>query len=239
MDEFFHPAPLIDAVVPVLTAIICGLALGAEREANRHAAGLRTLGLISLGSCLFTMCGRWLTLFPLAGDGVGAEAVVDPGRLASYVIAGVGFLGAGPIITRASGAEGLTTAASIWSTAAIGVLAGLGFVQMAIAATVLILVVLMGLRSCAARMRGDPDRRGEVVLIADDHLALSRVRLLTDGNHLVSSVSVAPRDDRWQLRLKYRGDEVVVQNLLEALSSIPGVRGGSVSDVERGLIETT
>jgi putative Mg2+ transporter-C (MgtC) family protein len=227
MERFFALAPLIDAAVPGLVALLCGLALGSEREANRHAAGLRTLALIAFGSCLFTMCGRWLVEFPL----VGVDAV-DPGRLASYVIAGVGFLGAGPIITRTMGTEGLTTAASIWSTAAIGVLAGLGFVQVAITATILILLVLAGLRSCAARIRGDPGRHGEVRLMAQDHLALTRVRLLLEGNALVDGLVVARNGDHWDIRLHYRGDEVVVHNLLEALGSIPGLRGATAEELD-------
>lgn len=224
MERYFAAEPLIDAIVPATAALLCGLALGAEREVNRHAAGLRTLALIAFGSCLFTMCGRWLAEFPLAGG------VVDPGRLASYVIAGVGFLGAGPIITRTASTEGLTTAASIWSTAAIGVLAGLGFVQTAIAATVVILLVLWGLRSLAARLRGDPHRRGEVGLVINDHLALTRVRLLLENNALISAMQLDAQDERWHLRLSYCGDEVVIHNLLEAVAAIPGVRGANAAE---------
>lgn len=227
MDHLFANAPLIDAIVPTLTALGCGLALGAEREVNRHAAGLRTLALIGLGSCLFTMCGRWLAEYPLA---YGGEHVVDPGRLASYVIAGVGFLGAGPIINRTASTEGLTTAASIWSTAAIGVLAGFGFVQVAIAATILILLVLWGLRSLASRLRGNPDRRGEVHLVIDDHLALTRVRLLIEQNPLVKEQRLVVHASCWHLHLSFCGDEVQVHNVLESMASVPGVRGAKADE---------
>lgn len=227
MDHLFASAVLIDAIIPTLTALCCGLALGAEREVNRHAAGLRTLALIALGSCLFTMCGRWLAEFPLA---YGGEHVVDPGRLASYVIAGVGFLGAGPIINRTASTEGLTTAASIWSTAAIGVLAGFGFVQVAVAATILILLVLWGLRSVASRMRGNPDRHGEVHLVIDDHLALTRVRLLIEQNPMVKEQRVETHAQSWHLYLAFCGDEVQVHNILESLASIPGVRGARADE---------
>jgi putative Mg2+ transporter-C (MgtC) family protein len=222
-ERFFASGPLLDGMIPIGTAVLCGLALGAEREVNRHAAGLRTLGLIALGACLFTMAGRWLVDFPLSG--VGDEQVVDPGRLASYVIAGVGFLGAGPIITRTASTEGLTTAASIWSTAAIGVLAGFGHVQVAIASTALILLVLWGLRSLAARLRGDPHRHGDVHLVVDDHLALTRVHLLLEQNPLVKQRRVEDQGGVWHVQVSYCGDEVLVNNVLESLASIPGVRG--------------
>lgn len=221
--RFFDVAPLSAAVVPALAALACGLALGAERELNRHAAGLRTLALICFGSCLFTMAGRWLVEFP--PDGSGLATAVDPGRLASYVIAGVGFLGAGPIITRTIGTEGLTTAASIWSTAAIGVLAGFGHVQVALAATVIIMLVLWGLRSCAARLRGDPHRRGQVVLVVGNQLALTRASLLLERHPAIVAVAVEPQGRQWRLQLEYCGDEMVVGNLLETLSAIPEVRG--------------
>ena len=223
-ERFFASGPLLDGMIPVAAAVLCGLALGAEREVNRHAAGLRTLGLIALGACLFTMAGRWLVDFPLS---VGDEQAVDPGRLASYVIAGVGFLGAGPIITRTASTEGLTTAASIWSTAAIGVLAGFGHVQVAIASTILILLVLWGLRSLAARLRGDPHRRGDVHLVIEDHLALTRLHLLLEQNPLVDEQRVEAQAGVWHVHVSYRGDEVQVHNILESLSSIPGVRGAN------------
>lgn len=221
--RFFDSAPLLDAAVPAFAALACGLALGAERELNRHAAGLRTLALICFGSCLFTMAGRWLVVFP--PDVSGMMGAVDPGRLASYVIAGVGFIGAGPIITRSTGPEGLTTAASIWSTAAIGVLAGFGHVQVALTATVVIMLVLWGLRSCAARLRGDPHRRGTVTLIVDNQLALNRASLLLERHPAVVQLAAEAQQRHWRLRLEYRGDETVVGNLLEALSTIPDVRG--------------
>lgn len=223
LDRFLDAAPLLDATVPGLTALACGLALGAEREAHRHAAGLRTLGLICLGSCLFTMTGRWLAEFPL--DAESSLVAVDPGRLASYVIAGVGFIGAGPIITRSTGPEGLTTAASIWSTAAIGVLAGFGHVQVALAATVVIMLVLWGLRTLAARLRGDPRRRGHVLLLVVDHLALSRATLLLEQSPLIADFTVAQEQAGWRVRLDFHGDELSVGNLLETVACIPGVRG--------------
>lgn len=227
MDYLFPSAVLIDAIIPTLTALGCGLALGTEREVNHHATGLRTLTLIALGACLFTMCGRWLAEFPLA---YGDEHGVDPGRMASYVIAGVGFLAAGPIVNRTASTEGLTTAASIWSTAAIGVLAGFSYIQVAVAATILILLVLWGLRSIAVRLRGKLDRRGEVHLVIDDHLALTRVHLLIEQNPMVKKQRVENHAQFWHLHLAFCGDEVELDSILESLSSIPGVRGAKANE---------
>ncbi|HYM97857.1 MAG TPA: MgtC/SapB family protein, partial [Candidatus Sulfotelmatobacter sp.] len=85
-------------------ALLLGLALGAEREYHGHPAGLRTMALVSVGSCLFTGLG----LLPEFGSRV------DPTRIAAQIVTGVGFLGAGAILRQGTDVRGLTTAASIW-----------------------------------------------------------------------------------------------------------------------------
>jgi putative Mg2+ transporter-C (MgtC) family protein len=110
-----------------------GALIGIQREKAGKAAGIRTLALISLGSALFTV----LSIF--------AFDTADPARLAANIVTGIGFLGAGTIILRREEGivEGLTTAATIWVTAAIGVAAGAGLYVVAIAAAILTLVTLV------------------------------------------------------------------------------------------------
>lgn len=125
-------------------ALVLGAAIGAEREIRLHEAGLRTMALVSVGACLFQI---------VAFNGFIASltlphAQFDPSRIASYIVAGIGFLGAGCIFRshEESRVRGLTTAATIWVVAAIGLAAGCGLILIAIAATVLTLIVLTGLR---------------------------------------------------------------------------------------------
>jgi putative Mg2+ transporter-C (MgtC) family protein len=123
----------------VLSVILGGL-IGLERQLHRRNAGLRTHILVTLGSCLTMLTS--LYVFDIYIN----KVALDPARIASGVITGIGFLGAGTIIRDREGIRGLTTAASLWLVAGIGLAAGIGFYSAAIAATVLGLIVLFLLR---------------------------------------------------------------------------------------------
>ena len=117
----------------LLLAALLGGALGFERELRQKSAGLRTNILIAIGSALFTLMSYQLA------DAAGA----DPGRIAAQIVTGVGFLGAGAIIRRDGDVHGLTTAATIWVNAAVGVAAGGGEYHLAFIATGVTLVALL------------------------------------------------------------------------------------------------
>lgn len=124
------------AFVEVMTAIFCGLIIGQERQRREKPAGLRTLTLICLGSALFTVVSVFL-----AGDNV----YNDPARLAAQIVTGIGFLGAGVIMRDGGSVTGLTTAATIWVVAAIGVMAGSGYCVPAVGVSVIVYILLFGL----------------------------------------------------------------------------------------------
>ncbi len=121
-------------------ALLLGAAIGFEREQKEHDAGIRTLALVSLGSALFTIVSAYGFLDLLAIP----RLVIDPTRIASYIVAGIGFLGAGTIFLSRDKekVKGLTTAATIWVIAAIGLACGAGLILEAVASTVLVLFVL-------------------------------------------------------------------------------------------------
>jgi len=122
-------------------ALLLGAVIGFEREQKEHDAGIRTLSLVSLGSALFTIVSAYGFL-----DLLGIpRLVIDPTRIASYIVAGVGFLGAGTIFLSRNKerVKGLTTAATIWVIAAIGLACGAGLILEAVATTVLVLFVLV------------------------------------------------------------------------------------------------
>jgi uncharacterized membrane protein YhiD involved in acid resistance len=112
----------------ILAGFLAGL-IGLERERREQEAGLRTHILVAGGSCLFMLVGVYAWADFTFSQRVGA--VVDPSRVASYVVAGIGFLGGGAIIKYGANIKGLTTAASIWVTAAIGVAVGVGMYVLA------------------------------------------------------------------------------------------------------------
>jgi putative Mg2+ transporter-C (MgtC) family protein len=121
-----------DVFVRLLLAAALGAAIGAEREYRHKPAGLRTNILIALGSALFTIVS-----FRMVGGGGSDD------RIAAQIVSGIGFLGAGAIIRSGASVTGMTTAATIWVNAAIGMAAGAGESALAIAATVTTLTVLV------------------------------------------------------------------------------------------------
>jgi putative Mg2+ transporter-C (MgtC) family protein len=124
--------PPIDLILRLLLAALLGALLGLEREYRQKPAGLRTNILIAVGSALFTLMSIQL-----------AHGGGTPDRIASQIVTGVGFLGGGAILRGRTSVHGMTTAATIWVNAAIGMAAGAGEAVMATAATVITLIVLV------------------------------------------------------------------------------------------------
>ena len=122
-------------ILQMVLALVLGSILGAQREYMGKAAGLRTYALVTFGSALFTHLSQ-------VGFTGGEGVQFDPSRVASQVVVGIGFLGAGLIIFRGVHVEGLTTAAGLWAAAAVGMAVGVGFYGMAISATILVFFTL-------------------------------------------------------------------------------------------------
>lgn len=137
-------------------AALLGGALGVEREWRGRRAGLRTHILVSLGACLFTVTSV------VADDYVdlGRQGVqIDITRIASQIVVGVGFLGGGAILRHGANVKGLTTAANLWVTAAIGLATGFGFFRGAVTVTVISLLCLAGLRPLEQRFLRDRQKK--------------------------------------------------------------------------------
>jgi len=135
----------------VLSLVLSGL-IGLERQIHRRTAGLRTHILLSLGSCLIMLTS--LYIFAIYKN----EAPLDPARIAAGVITGIGFLGAGAIIRDRGGVKGLTTAASLWVVAGIGLATGCGFYKAALFTTALALITLYFLRYVERIMFGKEEQ---------------------------------------------------------------------------------
>jgi putative Mg2+ transporter-C (MgtC) family protein len=122
----------VDLALRLTAGLVLGAVIGFERELHRQPAGFRTHSLVSLGAALFTV----VSAFGFSGS------LVDPTRIAAQIVSGIGFIGAGTILQYRGHIRGLTTAASLWSVAAIGTAAGAGLYVVAVVGTVLILVIL-------------------------------------------------------------------------------------------------
>jgi len=193
----------LDVLFRLGVAAGLGAVIGLERELDEKAAGLRTHMLVSLGSALFTMVGAYGFHDFLTGG--GAIVRTDPTRIAAQVVTGIGFLGAGVIFRQGFSVRGLTTAASLWVVAAVGMASGAGFWKGAVVGTVVGIVSLRPLewlkeraipQRAAARLSVelvDGASAGpvlEALESAGDLLALSR-----DGRRLEIEVRM-DRDQR-------------------------------------------
>ena len=135
-------------IFSIVLAVLLGAAIGVEREFSGKAAGLRTNVLICLGAAVFTIISK-----RMAGDN---DALT---RIAAGVVTGVGFLGAGAIIQDRAGVHGLTTAATIWFMACIGMACGAGLYELAVISTLIAVFVLIGLRLIHSSLSHYIDKR--------------------------------------------------------------------------------
>ena len=176
-----------DFVWRLVLAALFGTIIGLDREYREKEAGFRTHFLVSLGSALMMIVSQYGFSEILTHDGVS----LDPSRIAAQVVSGIGFIGAGTIIFNHQIVRGLTTAASLWATAGIGLTAGAGMSWLALAATILALVALEGL-SLVFRSLGS--RRMVVVFSASDRAGVADTldRIRTDG-YMVVSYEVVPQ----------------------------------------------
>src|SRR5207245_4474480 len=156
----------LDVLVRLLAALLLGGLIGLERERQERAAGLRTVTMVSLGSCLFTL----LSL------GAFHATNTDPSRVAAQIVTGIGFLGAGTIFLRKDLVRGLTTAATIWATAAIGMAAATAQYFEAVFTTLLILAVLMVLKPIERRFFKRPSEATVSLVVPRSDAEIERVR---------------------------------------------------------------
>ncbi len=139
----------LEFVWRLLAAFACGVAIGLERQMRQRTAGLRTITLVASGACLFVSLGM------LMGTGVT--------QIAAYVVSGVGFLGGGVIMRDKGSIQGINTAATLWCSAAVGVLSGTGYFGPAIAGTLVVLATNTVLREVSRAINATPVSNADMV----------------------------------------------------------------------------
>jgi putative Mg2+ transporter-C (MgtC) family protein len=209
------PDPL-ELILRLATALVLGGLIGLERERQERAAGLRTVTMVSLGSCLFTLIGAYA---------FGSPGRVDPTRIAAQVVTGIGFLGAGTIFLRNDLVRGLTTAATIWATAAIGMAAAAGAYFLALFTTLLVLFVLTVLKPMEKRFFKRPDGASVALVLPRSEDSLARVNgALKSFGGICQSIhfeEVGKDRDRLEFDVEIpRGS--AIRDLVRVLRSIEG-----------------
>lgn len=214
-------------------AFALSLVIGLEREAQQKSAGMRTYTLVGLGAALFVLVSKYGFTDVL----VTGRVVLDPSRVAAQIVTGVGFIGGGLIFVRRDAVRGLTTAASVWLTAAVGAAAGAGLPLLAGVATAFYFAVLYGLRRLARAVpRLSPDLVGLRITYLDGRGVLRDVlNKSTRHGFAIAELTTAPaspaptidsRDPPTRatvevaLALTGRGD---LGHLISTLSELAGV----------------
>lgn len=154
-----------------VAALLCGL-VGLEREVNKHPAGFRTHLLVGVGACLMML----LSLYGFQPYlNIHDNVRFDPARIPSYVISGIGFLGAGTIMVRGATVKGLTTAASIWIVAGLGLIIGVGMYAPAILTTIVVLLSLIFLQKLESVFFKTSSNESITISVHQHHRSLSDI----------------------------------------------------------------
>jgi putative Mg2+ transporter-C (MgtC) family protein len=186
--------------IRLLVAAMLGALIGLEREIHEHPAGMRTHLLVSLGSAGFTVLS--IVGFPALG--------ADPARVAAQIVSGVGFLGAGAILKEGATIRGLTTAASLWAVAAVGMAAGAGAWVIAVTITAIAIVSLWPLGLIADRFIGREQHRMRLRLSAShaDRLADAVTAVHEGGGTVAHLATTGEGGDRLSIDLEIRAKDV-------------------------------
>jgi putative Mg2+ transporter-C (MgtC) family protein len=223
MLETGNLALQVDLALRLVVAAVLGAVVGLEREIHDHPAGMRTHLLVSLGSALFTV----LSIYGFVGTLPPTESTApDPTRIAAQIVTGIGFLGAGAIIKYGTSIRGLTTAGSLWATAAIGMAAGAGQVVVALVGTAIVVFSLWPLNRIVDRLRIGRDRTVRVRLQLG---ALDRVGAVTTelAAHRVEIAGIEAQrtgKNQYEVELDLRAPATMrADALLELITSIPDV----------------
>ncbi len=219
----------LDIAVRLVVAAVLGAAIGFEREIHEHPAGMRTHLLVALGSALFTV----VSIFGFVGVlGAGQGAPVDPSRVAAQIVTGIGFLGAGAILKFGTTVRGLTTAASLWTTAAIGMAVGAADYVLAAVGTAIVVFSLWPLSWVEDRIHGPAAETANLRL---ELRGLDAIGRISDAarTHRLDMMSIDTQrlaKSRYEVNLQLRVRSATsLQSFIQALAAL-----GDVDILESG-----
>jgi uncharacterized membrane protein YhiD involved in acid resistance len=205
----------------ILFAVLCGAIIGIERELKHKAAGIKTNILICVGSALFTSISVLIANVNASQGHFG-----DPGRVAAQIVSGVGFLGGGAIIHGRGTVLGLTTAATIWVVAAIGIAIGVGRADIGLASAALVVLLLILTTIFEDRILGRSISFACEILAEDPtgEIRLSVNRSLEENELVLDDFDLSSRGESSVLKIRYRGHRNDHKKFLLSLWATPGIR---------------
>ncbi len=199
----------------IILALFCGSLIGLERELKEKPAGIKTYMLICTGATLFTMVGMAFTEF--------YEPAGEPSRVAAQIVTGVGFLGAGTIIFAKGHVRGLTTAAAMWLSAAVGMAIGVGFYVFAVVVTIVVIIALIALGRVEERLGLKGRKVYEVTVSLTDPGSLKKLLALAHRSRgMVRVQKMDKGPDRTTFKLKCELTRKEMTNFQKALANLSG-----------------
>jgi putative Mg2+ transporter-C (MgtC) family protein len=220
-----------DLIWRIGLALVLSAAIGLDRELGQKSAGLRTYTLVGVGSALFMLISKYGFYDVL----VPKEVVLDPSRIAAQIVSGIGFIGAGLIFVRRDSVRGLTTAAGVWLTAAVGAAAGASLPVLAIATTLAYFAVVYILAPLARMLPASPYAPSAVRVVYEDGRGILRrvLETCTSRDFKVADVNVERGEDPGgyvAVSLEVHG-RAPVADLAADLGEIDGVHAVAAGDV--------
>jgi putative Mg2+ transporter-C (MgtC) family protein len=220
--------PTHEFILRLILAALLGSLVGLERERLDWAAGLRTHMLVCLGATLFMI----VSAFGFDDVLNHPHVTLDPSRVAAQVASGIGFLGAGTIILRRDMILGLTTAASLWAVAAVGLAVGGGLYVGAVVTTVLILLILAGVKPLERRLFQNR-RSHSLQLVIDQSASLLGIKAAVEADHIrlkhiILQQGESEEEHQVEIVLSRTSQENIL-TLIEELRALPGVQEVSYS----------
>ena len=222
----YTPTTLVEVGLLLATFVLCSL-IGAERQVRQKVAGYRTHVLVGLGSCTFTLISAYGFVYALAPG-----STMDPSRIAAQIVSGIGFLGAGVIFKGRNVVRGLTTAASIWVSAAVGMACGAGMLSLAVSLTAFHLITLYVV-SPAVRKIPTPDAHRVLHLgYADNQGVLRQVlEIATNMGFSSSILSTTKAGDEQKpvvlMDIRFHG-HLPLRDLVPYVLDVPGVKSVTI-----------
>ncbi|THF75496.1 MgtC/SapB family protein [Cohnella fermenti] len=206
----------------IFISIVLGGIIGLERERGQHPAGFRTHILVCVGSALITLT----SIYGFAQFAYETNVRMDPARLAAQIVSGIGFLGAGTIMRHGGNVSGLTTAASLWVVAAIGIGTGAGFYYASALTTIIVFVSLFALNIMEKKWLSAGRREEYSIQLAEDRDIEPLLRLLSEERIAIHSMTVERSGGSAGVRIHFivkNGKRGIREKMASLLAGRPGL----------------
>lgn len=227
----FYPTQHWEQILGILLALVLSSMIGLERQSRGKSAGLRTDAIVGMTSALLMVVSKYGFMDVLAADLVR----LDPSRVAAQIVSGIGFLGAGIILTRSGAVRGLTTAATVWETAGIGMACGAGLWLAGIAVTVMHFIIVFALTPLARRIGPQRSRDTivlEVVYESGQGVMRRVINAMTEAKWNVGQVRSDSDGGKGHAYIETRtGERLGLPALIAAISDLPGVKSIEEADL--------